>query len=515
MAQIPLDIENLNISKFDTYTKEQVVTQYHLVERELRFAIKEIYKLKQQNITDAQLNLFISEQVADLEEVVFGKSSEKYKKSEKPKEENKPCLPRVRKPSERYPQLPLREVIIRPPHPPNCDCCGSLMSESGLTEESEQINVIPKKYEIIRQQLVKYNCSSCHGHMVTTPAPLRIMEGSSYSDEMIIDVALSKYCDLVPIERYSAMAAREGVVGLPANSLIECSHYLSHFVMGGFQRLKKEQMNENYLNFDETPHQMLESHGDKSWYLWGYSSKKGVVFECHNTRSADVSSEILKYSNCKVIMSDAYTGYGKSVDDVNKLRALDGQSLIAQALCNVHARRNFFKRRAQPEAQKFLDEYAEIYKINSECKDKSPEEVFILRQKMRPHFEKMKEMAQDQINNYSEKSKMYKAMNYYLNYYEGLTYCLGDPLVSLDNNTMESLLRNPVIGRKTWLGTHSERGAKTQVILFSLVQSCKLLKVNPREYFPFLVLAIKNKQIPLTPYEYQQSQVKTDQTQIS
>jgi len=505
MEQMSFDIEIPNVTKFDLYTKEQLITQYHLVERELRLALKEINKLKQQNVTDTQLSLFMDEHIADLEEMVFSKSSEKYKKSDTPKDKKEPSLPRVRKPSERYPNLPVREVIVRPPHPPNCDCCGSQMSETELTEESEQINVIPKKFEIIRQQLVKYNCGSCHGHMVTTQAPVRIMEGSSYSDNMIIDVGLSKYCDLIPIERYSAIAARDGVVGLPANSLIECTHYLAQFVIGGFQRLEQEQKNESYLNFDETPHRMLEQHGDKSWYLWGFSSKKGVIFECHNTRSADVSSEILKNSKCSVIMSDAYTGYGKSVDEVNKQRLIDGLPLIAQSLCNAHARRNFFKRRAQPEAQKFIDEYVEIYKINSECKEKPQDEVFILRQKMRPHFETMKEMAQKQINHYSEKSKMFKAMNYFLTYYEGLTYCLKDPLVPLDNNSMESLLRNPVIGRKTWLGTHSEKGARTQTILFSLVQSCKLLRVNPRDYFPVLIQNIKNKQVPLTPYEYLQS----------
>lgn len=505
MEQLSLDIEIPNTTKFDLYSKEQLITQYHLVERELRLAIKEIYKLKQQNVTDTQLSLFMDEHIADLEEMVFSKSSEKSKKSEKPKEKKEPSLPRVRKPSERYPNLPVREVIVRPPHPPNCDCCGLQMSEIALAEESEQINVIPKKFEIIRQQLVKYNCGSCHGHMVTTPSPIRIMEGSSYSDDMIIDIALSKYCDLIPIERYSAMAARDGVVGLPPNSLIECTHYLAQFVVGGFQRLVQEQMNESYLNFDETPHRMLEQHGDRSWYLWGFSSKKGVIFECHNTRSADVSSEILKNSKCSVIMSDAYTGYGRSVDEINKQRLINGQPLIAQSLCNVHARRNFFKRRAQSEAQKFIDEYAEIYKINSECKDKPPDEVFTLRQKMKPHFEMMKEMAEKLINQYSEKSKMYKAINYFLTYYEKLTYCLNDPLVPLDNNSMESLLRNPVIGRKTWLGTHSEKGAHTQVVLFSLVQSCKLLKVNPRDYIPALVQWIKSKQVPMTPYEYQQS----------
>jgi hypothetical protein len=191
--QMGLEIENFKTTKFSSLTKEQVVDQYLLVEKELRIAIKEIYKLKQQNLSEEQLNLYFNEHFQDLQEMVFSKSSEKYKKSEKEKEEKKDPQTRVRKPSERYPNLPIREVIVRPPHPPSCTCCGKDMSESGLSEVSEQLNVIPKKFEIIRQQLLKYNCNACHGTMMTTPSPIRIMEGSSYSDDMIIDVSLSKY----------------------------------------------------------------------------------------------------------------------------------------------------------------------------------------------------------------------------------------------------------------------------------------------------------------------------------
>ena len=60
-------------------------------------------------------------------------------------------------------------------------------------------------------------------------APPRIKPGSGYSDEMVIDVALSKYCDLVP-ERYTSIAGREGLKDLPPNSLIQQTHYLSDFV---------------------------------------------------------------------------------------------------------------------------------------------------------------------------------------------------------------------------------------------------------------------------------------------
>ena len=38
---------------------------------------------------------------------------------------------------------------------------------------------------------------------------------------MIEDVALTKYCDLIPIGRYAAMAERGGLKDLPPQSLIE------------------------------------------------------------------------------------------------------------------------------------------------------------------------------------------------------------------------------------------------------------------------------------------------------
>lgn len=48
----------------------------------------------------------------------------------------------------------------------------------------------------------------------------------------------------------------------------------------------------------------------------------------------------------------------------------------------------------------------------------------------------------------------------------------------------------------------SERGAETAAILFSLVETCKLNGVNPREYFKKLVQDIHNKKSPYTPSEF-------------
>jgi len=62
------------------------------------------------------------------------------------------------------------------------------------------------------------------------------------------------------------------------------------------------------------------------------------------------------------------------------------------------------------------------------------------------------------------------------------------------------------VGRKTWYGTHSERGAETAAILFTLVESCKLVGVNPREYFKKLVADLHQAKPAYIPWEFKEMQ---------
>ena len=198
-------MEQLNLgdfpknTKLDLISKEELIGKYASLEVEYLRAIREIYKLKYQNLTESQLNLVIAEQLGSLRAELFGASSERYKKPEnKPTTPKLPPKPKIKKPSERYPNIPVREVIIEMSPLPSCVACGEEMLKTSMTEDSEQLTVIPKKYEIILQKKVKYRCQ-CQACIVTAESPARIIPGSSYSDEMVLDVVLSKYCDLIPI----------------------------------------------------------------------------------------------------------------------------------------------------------------------------------------------------------------------------------------------------------------------------------------------------------------------------
>ena len=504
MEQINLG-EFSKLTKLESFSKEDIIEKYSILELELMNVIRENYELRKLKISDDQIALLMTEQLGELRHTLYGASSERYKKPEKKKAPTPP-KPRVKKPSERYPNIPVRENVIAMNPVPNCLSCGSAMSDSGMTEDSEQLTVIPKKYEIELQKRVKYRCQ-CQGCIQTAPAPARIIQGSTYSDEMILDIILSKYCDLIPIGRYAAMAGRSGLVNLTPHSLIETTHPAALFYSPVYHLIKKYILNARVLNADETPHKMLEGSEKKSWYLWGFSTPEHCFLECRDTRSGDVASEILLNSKCEILVTDVYSGYGKAVRLSNVQRKLDKKPLIKSANCNAHARRYFYKPRLEyKEAEFYLDHYHEIYQLESDANGKPPPEILKLRAQMVPLFEAMRKKAMEELPMYPNKNGYGRALNYFLENYKGLTLFLNDPEVPIDNNSQERLLRNHVVGRKTWYGTHSERGAQTAAILFTLVETCKLNHVNPREYFKKLTEDLLAGKAPYTPIDYKKFQ---------
>ena len=519
--------------RLESLTRDELIEFNEAQSKVIEQFQKHIQRLEALNAELEQKSLFVEEQYITIKNKMFGKSSERQPKASLASNSGAEGTNRkkILLPSERYPEAALIERHVTMDQIPSCGCCGTEMEDSGMSEDSEYLTVIPKQYIVVREMRHKYRCGKCHGDIKTAPKPPRVKPGSAYSDEMMIDVSLSKYCDLIPIERYAKIAEREGIKGLPPQSLIETSHYLADYIKDAYHKLKTEICASPVLHADETPHRMLEGDKKCSWYLWGFSNAESCYFEYHNTRSGDVASHLLKESNCQYLVSDVFSGYSKAVSDTNTSRKDIDLPLIKNIYCNAHARRKFseacdvFLKLAESaksaearegllveyeRAKFYVDEYAKIYKLWSDSKEHPPDGISQLKLQMQPHFELMRDRAMSDKGGYSEKSSFGKAMRYFLNNYEGLTRFLDRGDLPIDNNPAERLLRSPVIGRKTWYGTHSKLGAKTSAILFSLVESCKLNKVNPREYIKCLVADLHQGKSAYTPFEYK----KTLESQI-
>jgi len=114
----------------------------------------------------------------------------------------KPAKERKRHPGrERLPEnLPRKEKVIHC-QDRTCRICGLETSIIGY-DESEQLDVEPARYfvQVIRRE--KRACQGCEQGTVTmAPLDERIVEKGLASDNVVIDVVVSKYCDHLPLYR--------------------------------------------------------------------------------------------------------------------------------------------------------------------------------------------------------------------------------------------------------------------------------------------------------------------------
>jgi len=104
---------------------------------------------------------------------------------------------------------------------------------------------------------------------------------------------------------------------------------------------------------------------------------------------------------------------------------------------------------------------------------------------------------------------MYGAINYMYKRYDSFTYYTKDGRYQIDNNDIERVIRPIAIGRRNWLFTGSENGAKLSAVMMTVVQTCRQLKVNPQKYLEDVLPKLSSYETKsldgLTPMEWQSS----------
>lgn len=407
------------------------------------------------------------------------------------------------KPSERYKNLETRDVEVTATEPVRCQC-GHYMSDSGMRETSERLEVIPKRYFIARHNRVVYTCKCCHGGIQTAPVVPQIIQNSCYGDSFVKDVVLSKACDLIPITRYVAMAARDGIKGIPANSLHEFARHLAIFLSPSLKLLIAELQANKVLNADETLHKMLEQGEKKSWYLWSFNATEGIYFVIRPSRAGAVASEFLDDCRCTHLVTDAYKGYSAAIKKVNEARAKSGKDPLIAAYCNAHARNRFMLKsiKDQKPAKYMIWIYKIVFLLYRQYLVAEGNELGKITAQLQRAYALMKAICDSEMPQLSTASFLFEAFDYFSKYYDELTVFLQHRDVPMHNMRSENSLRNPVVGRKIWYGTHSVDSANAWAKIFSIVETCKYLGINPRAFVDDAVNRVHLGKQAISPYQY-------------
>jgi len=104
------------------------------------------------------------------------------------------------------------------------------------------------------------------------------------------------------------------------------------------------------------------------------------------------------------------------------------------------------------------------------------------------------------------RSKTGEAVHYTLSLWRKLTLFLEHPVLELSNNLAENSMRPIAIGRRNWLHLGSKEAGPKIAAIFSIVESCRRLKIPIRQYLADVLPGLAERSIlsmaDLTPAAY-------------
>jgi hypothetical protein len=170
----------------------------------------------------------------------------------------------------------------------------------------------------------------------------------------------------------------------------------------------------------------------------------------------------------------------------------------------VHARRKFVSaEQSNPkEAKWFIARMKLLFDIEEELKGKPLSEIKHAREeRSKPIVEEIRIRRDELSPRTLPKSALGKALGYLETYWQGLTVFLEHPEVPLHTNSIEGVIRGPVVGRKNHAGSKSLKTGRVAAIFYSIVETCKANGVDPRRYLVQAMRAILTKQQVAMPWD--------------
>jgi transposase len=375
-----------------------------------------------------------------------------------------------------------------------CPGCGGLLHRIG-EDVAERLDIVPAQFRVVVVRRPKYGCRGCEDVVVQAPAPARLIEGGLPTEATVAQVLVSKYADHLPLYRQAQIYARQGV-RLDRSTLADWVGRAAFLLRPVYERLLERLRASAKLFADETTAPVLDpgrgrtKTGQLFAYArddrpWGGTDPPIVAYIYAPDRKA--VRPIAHLTGFRGILQvDGYAGY----------KALSERGEVRLAFCWSHVRRPFYEL-AQggmaPIASEALTRIAALYRIEDDIRGRPADERRAARQqRSRPLVEALQPWLREKLSLISQKTKLAEAIRYALSRWAGLSLFLDDGRIEIDNNVVERAIRPLALNRKNALFAGSDGGAEHWAVIASLIETCKLLGVEPHGYLTDVITRIVN-----------------------
>lgn len=362
-----------------------------------------------------------------------------------------------------------------------CTACGlQLVPMSGQVEASEVIDVRARHYVLVRVERQKYRCT-CGGCIETAlapeTAPERAMEGGRYSLAVAAEVVVDKYVDHIPLERQVRMMQRRGLV-VTSQTLWGLVWGMAELLELAAKGVRETVLAAPALGVDTTSWKNLHASAKSPFQLWCLRTSKAAYYDVRTDKSA---------SSFKLLLGE-YKGWISADMAGTNLAGVTGAQVLRLTGCWSHAFRKFREAAENhPGAEAMCKLIGKLFAIEKRDYATSDERGKARQAEARPVLAEIKQLLEAH-RCAGAVTSLDKAMTYLGNHWPHMTRYVESGDAWICNNPTERGLRGPVIGRRNHFGSKSDRGRKAAGIFYTLVETAKLLGLDPAAY---LVAAAK------------------------
>ena len=343
---------------------------------------------------------------------------------------------------------------------------------------TEILEYIPAGFYVRKIVRRKYAQPNGSGTVVMAPLPALPIEKGRPGPGVLAYLITSKYCDHLPLYRLEQIFERHGL-SIPRSTQCDWIRDSSALLEPIVLEAKRQILSSDVIHTDDThiPVQDKNRTSVRKGYLWPYIDKTfNVFFDYTTARNRKGPDDILK----------GYTGHIQA-DGFNGYDDLYGDGKATEVGCWAHARRKFDQSlKSDPvRANEMLALIGQLYAVERHARDEGLDatEIQALRQEhSKPIIDQIGEQLARWHPQVLPQSPMGKAITYAVNQWKALTVYLTDGMLSIDNSLAERTVKLVALGRKNYLFAGSDAGAKRAAILYSLIASCKLCKIDPLIY---------------------------------
>ena len=317
--------------------------------------------------------------------------------------------------------------------------------------------------------------------------PDSILPRSSADESLLAEIVTRKFADHLPLYRLSEIFSRDNVQitrQLLSQWLMRLGVVLKPLYDLMLNRIKES----GIVYIDETPLKLQVKGKGKlqQAYMWVLVGGEGanppyrVYSFAENRKHQNAFDLVGDFSG--VIHSDKYDAYVK----------LSKRKEILWQACWAHVRRKFEE--AQSGDLEFremmLRKIRHLYMFERVGWARNEKErLRIRKEKEEPIIDELIAAVKAKVEEGKQlpKSKFSEALNYFYSLIPHLKVYISIANAHIDNNVAERAMRSLAIGRKNWLFVGSIQGGMSTAILLSLIQTCRGLEINPREYLEDLM----------------------------